>query len=452
LEAFTGSSLTHLTDKGFFNSDAIMALAKYVMETRIEKAREQVNLGQQWQTNQEQVAFLRRQLEELSSGGGKTEHDAIIVVDKRNAAAGALRLNYLVSSATWRPQYKLRSGKDQEPVQLEYLAAVEQTTGEDWNNVAITLSTAQPMLNAAPPELKMLDVAVVPMSVPGGQAAGVPGINFKQTGQQAKGLRAQAQQELNYNNTLTGGKLINDAAALEQCRELLARKDDELELREASPDEGPSLAYKLPTRLSVPSRRDEQVVQVARMDLTPDYFYKAVPVLTPHVYRLANLTNRSEHILLPGEATMYIGTDFVGRTELPLVAVGEQFTVGFGVDPQLQVQRKLIDKSRSMQGGNQVLKYEYRILVSSYKQQPVKLQLWDRLPHAESSTLAVTLNAQKPEISKDPLYLREERPKNLLRWDLVVDPNMTGENALAVNYDFKLELDRQMQIGQVTSK
>src|SRR5207253_5161625 len=103
-------------------------------------------------------------------------------------------------------------------------------------------------------------------------------------------------------------------------------------------------------------RNDEQVVEVARFDLTPDYFYKAVPVLTQHVYRLANLTNKSQHVLLPGEATMYLGTDFVGRTNLPLVAIGEQFTAGFGVDPQLQVQRQLVDKTRSTQGDNQVIK------------------------------------------------------------------------------------------------
>ena len=65
---------------------------------------------------------------------------------------------------------------------------------------------------------------------------------------------------------------------------------------------------------------------------------------------------------------MYHGNDFVGRMNLPLVAIGEQFTVGFGVEPQLQVQRQMMDKTRTMQGGNQVLKYEYRILVSSYKQ------------------------------------------------------------------------------------
>src|SRR5205085_1187291 len=137
--------------------------------------------------------------------------------------------------------------------------------------------------------------------------------------------------------------------------------------------EGPSVTYHLPTRLTIPSRSDEQIVEVARIDMKPDYFYKAVPVLTSHVYRLANLTNKSDYVLLPGEATMYLGTDFVGRANLPLVAIGEQFTAGFGVDPQLQVQRQMTDKTRATQGDNQVLKFEYRILVSSYKPQPVKL-------------------------------------------------------------------------------
>ena len=64
---------------------------------------------------------------------------------------------------------------------------------------------------------------------------------------------------------------------------------------------------------------------------------------------------------------MYVGSDFVGRMNLPLVAIGEKYTVGFGVDPQLQVSRLLVKKSRSVQGGNQVHSYEYRITIGSYK-------------------------------------------------------------------------------------
>jgi hypothetical protein len=138
--------------------------------------------------------------------------------------------------------------------------------------------------------------------------------------------------------------------------------------------------------------------------------------------------------------------------DLPLVAIGEQFTAGLGVDPQLQVQRQMIDKSRAMQGGNQVLKYDYRILVSSYKAEPVTLQVWDRLPHAENETVGVSLGKAEPEMSSDPVYLREQRPNNLLRWDLKVEPTMSGEKAKVVKYDFKMELDKQMTIGSFQTK
>jgi len=53
---------------------------------------------------------------------------------------------------------------------------------------------------------------------------------------------------------------------------------------------------------------------------------------------------------------------------------------------------------------------------------------------------------------KDPVYAREDRPNNLLRWDLEVDPDMKGEKAQKINYEFKLELDKQATIGSFQSK
>jgi prefoldin subunit 5 len=457
LEGFTGATMQHATEKGQLNAEGTITLAKYVMESRAKDAQTLTSLQQQRQANQEQMQFAQRQLAELSAGPSKTERDAVIVVHKTNEAAGKVKLHYLANAASWRPQYKFRANKEKDPVQLEYLAALTQQTGEDWANVAMTLSTAQPSLNAAPPDLRMLQVAVAP-TAGGKPAAGQQPAQPDIQGQ-ARGYRQQAQQELNRNNFDTGNKLANDAAALEQTWHLLvAREDHRGGPRNlgggdlASDVEGPSVTYHLPAKLSIPSRQDEQVVEVAKVEMTPDYFYKAVPVLTKHVYRLANLTNKSVHVLLPGEATMYVGTDFVGRTTLPLVAAGEQFTIGLGVDPQLQVQRQMVDKTRATQGANQVLKYDYRILVNSYKSEPVKMQVWDRLPHAENEVAGVNLIKTTPELSKDSLYLREERPKNLLRWDVVIDPTMSGEKAMAIVYDFKLELDKQMQISGFISK
>src|SRR5205085_6823674 len=140
--------------------------------------------------------------------------------------------------------------------------------------------------------------------------------------------------------------------ALEQCMDLFNPHDPRSDKNKVAgiAREGQSVTYHLNTKLSVPSRNEEQVIEVTRLELTPEFYYKAVPVLTPHVYRLANLTNKSKYVLLQGEATMYIGSDFVGGSELPLVAIGEQFSAGFGVYPQLQVQRLVTDKSCTTAG------------------------------------------------------------------------------------------------------
>jgi hypothetical protein len=55
-------------------------------------------------------------------------------------------------------------------------------------------------------------------------------------------------------------------------------------------------------------------------------------------------------------------------------------------------------------------------------------------------------------LCKDGIYLRESRPNNLLRWDVDVPANVNGEKAIAINYEFRMELDRQMAITGFLSK
>src|SRR5262249_23085297 len=47
----------------------------------------------------------------------------------------------------------------------------------------------------------------------------------------------------------------------------------------------------------------------------------------------------------------------------------------------------------------------------------------------------------------DDQYAREQRPNNLLRWDVNLEPGMNGKRALEVTYEFKLEHARDMVIA-----
>jgi hypothetical protein len=473
LEGFTATANSTLTE---IDSEKTIKLANFIRETRMTHVKAETALRQQIEALQEEVAFVKRSISEFAGRPVRTERDAIVTLDKGAAGAATVKLNYLVTDATWRPQYKLRAGKENGPVIVEYLASVGQRTGETWDGVALTLSTAQPLLSAAPPDLRALEVSVTGANIaqaqsgnpngPGGQppppGAGGRAGYLNDLNVQSMNLKRQAADNFNRFNNDVGNSLQNNGAAFDQYRELLLTKDEVEKDKSANPfnaggitavGDGPSVTYNLKSKMSVPSRSDDQTLEIARFELAAKHYFKATPVLTTQVYRVADLTNSTEYVLLPGETTMYQGTDFVGRSRMPLVAVGKPFTVGFGVDPQLQAVRKLMDKSRSTQGGNQQLKFTYQLLISSYKSKPVDVQVWDRLPMSETAqVITVTLADPKTPLSKDPLYVRDERPKNLLRWDISIDPKQNGDKALVIDYDFKLELDKNVNITGMMSK
>lgn len=552
LEGFTGSALTNLTAKGRLDSEGVLTLSKFVMESRGLKAKAQTELHQQLQANTEGAEFAKRQLAELSAGSSRLERDAVIVVHKTRPEAGTVRLGYLVGAANWTPQYRLRGAADDAPVRVEYLAAVIQQTGEAWSDVRVTLSTARPSLDAAPPELLPLKMNIAdpvnsgpiearddrsqkiaaelgkPIDMPFKEETpfedvikfiqsstrssafpdGIPiyvdpvGLQeaektmtspvifglaqvplrtslkliLKQLGmvyQVRDGLltitSSESEDLVNSEGMIVergfegggfgggmggmgfaleklqaaGSARLNQAAASDQAEEMRVQDDPALGLRLGEKD-SPSVTFNVAGRLDIPSRRDPQLLEVNRVELPAEYYAKAVPVLSPRVYRLAKLTNKSDLVLLPGEATVYVGTDFVGRMKLPLVAAGEPFVAGFGVDPQLQVGRRLVHKSRTVQGGNQVFSYEFRISLRNYRPGPVKVQLWDRLPSPDGEAVVVNLVKTSAALSTDALYERTARTDNLLRWDLEVPEGTVGDKTMSLTYEFRLEYARDL--------
>ncbi len=65
-----------------------------------------------------------------------------------------LKLTYNVANAGWFPVYDLKTNATEENLDIYFKAHVYQDTGEDWNNVKVVLSTADPKLNTQMPTIK----------------------------------------------------------------------------------------------------------------------------------------------------------------------------------------------------------------------------------------------------------------------------------------------------------
>ena len=189
----------------------------------------------------------------------------------------------------------------------------------------------------------------------------------------AKGIKAN--KDLNYFASNT--QMIEFEADKRLVQQL---KEKTVAIRRA---EGVSVMYRLPGRLTLPSKSDQQLVTIASVQCPAAFTFVAAPLLTDYVYWQGDLTNTSDTILLPGPADTFRNGEFVGKADMKLVTVGQTFTTGFGVDSQIQVAREFKDKKIETLWGNRVDENQYRIEINNYKDAAVTLRLMDRLPWTE---------------------------------------------------------------------
>jgi hypothetical protein len=68
------------------------------------------------------------------------------------------------------------------------------------------------------------------------------------------------------------------------------------------------------------------------------------------------------------------------------------------------------------------------------------------MPAAPRSDIRINLVETSTELSKDRLYLRDQRPKGLLRWDITVAKGSSGADAKEITYSYNMEYDKQMEV------
>lgn len=417
-------------------------------------SQEIMKLSNQIDDDSETLVSLRRERDKLASGPTQI-YDAVIFVEKKAGVEAVFDLNYLVRDCGWSPVYNVKGTNGGEDVRIEFNALIHQVSGEDWNRAGLVLSTASPTVNAKNPELTALHVRVQQNGV-------LPNL---------EGAQAQAQ-VVRYNDALKGkkeankkvmsGKSVeafadanfaaNEMAASAQLVELSMRAGQLKQLNRNREEEDLAIQYELERPVTLVSRREAQMVPVLGAVCPAEFYHVATPVLTSAVFREAELVNSSGRDLLGGQVNVYLDDKFIGRTEMPSIARGRSYTLGFGVDGQLRARRSLVDRTETVQGGNRLVEIDVEVVLDNFKQEPVLLRLRERTPFMDdTASLRVSLSQTSFTLSSDRDYSRFERPKGILRWDLEVQPG-AGEAATALTYSYRLEYDKNVALEEVSGE
>ncbi len=95
------------------------------------------------------------QLKELRAEKEKVTSEVVIWVEADARVLAKFSVSYAASNAGWFPNYDIRAESVDSTIVIQYKAMVHQHTGEDWNNIKLTFSNANPNQSGKVPDLDM---------------------------------------------------------------------------------------------------------------------------------------------------------------------------------------------------------------------------------------------------------------------------------------------------------
>ena len=391
------------------NLDEVKNVLDYGQKQLLELASALQDLDTQRDALQAKITALQNQLNELRPTNRRSVKTVVVRVQSESAGDFNLALNYTVGGASWTPGYDARVASNDNKLQLGYFGNVRQNTGEDWNNVALTLSTARPSLGGSAPELGVWSLDVW------------DGRQYERA-YKTKAMEAPAA------FTVSG-----------QARDIGSVEIATANYTQASVDTAATSAtFKIAVPATIASDNSVQKVPVTTVDLNATLSYATTPKVHAAAFLNAKVNNNSDYPLLAGVMNVFLDGTFVATSHLDTTMPGETFDLALGADEGIAIEHKRVKRFTEETGvfsKDRRITYEYLITVQNNKRTAARVIVTDQVPVSRNEKIVVKVQAP-PE--------KEVKPdaEGLLKWTLDLKPGEKRE--LTVKFTVEHPADVQV--------
>jgi hypothetical protein len=407
----------------------------------IKKNQQEVN--DQVDLLNDELQGYEKQIAEINRVGVKTTSNVLVTVSSKAVLQANFTLSYLVRNASWFPTYDIRAKNVNSPITIVYKANVSQKTGEDWKSAKLTLSTGNPTVNGAKPELtptylnfgmyysgtaasitkvmgrvyeensnqplpgvsiRVKGTSIGSVSDAGGNySIQLPNANavlsysfigFETLERPANapminvGLNPSSQQlnevvatgyATQYKQSLTGAGL--------QVKNLVNTVPIEVKKEENQTN----IEFNIANPYTVLSDGKQYAVEISQYNIDATYQYYVAPKLSTDVFLTAQLTNWNKYSFLSGEANLFFEGTYIGKSLINTDATTDTLNLSLGTDKNIIVTRTL-EKGlalRQSSGSNQKETRNWLIDVKNRKSQPVNLLVEDQVPVSQNKDIEV---------------------------------------------------------------
>lgn len=364
-------------------------------------------------------------LTELNYTENQRSNQVIVLIDVDNNTDISGVLKYLVSDCGWAATYDLSAADLNQPINLKYKAQVYNNTGNDWKNVALTLSTSDPLLSAASPVLN-------PFYLRYGEQADYSKKSYVQPIQQKTEFRNDVMNEINMANQRAYDNYVLDQKVSENGDVFQSNRD-------GSKNEGKKVStvamkqieisdlnveFVIGNPFSCPTDAKPYIVEIKEINMPATFTHVSIPKLDQGSFLLANIVGWQDLDLIPGPTNVYFAGNYVGVSEINTNNVDDTLSLSFGRDSKIQVLRKLKSEMsmKKVSGSTKKDTYFYDIQIRNNRSVPVKINVFDQIPLSTSSEITVTVETigtgKKNDLTGEVSYFITLQPGETINLEL----------------------------------
>jgi len=409
-------------DESFNGSYANLPLDQWqnawqTLDAATEKVQEQIRQSNKdLKESDKQLNKLKRELQQIATNQ-KESRVAKLHIDSETTTDAILNLSYQINGARWEPVYDADLNTATGNISLKTLAQISQRTGEDWNDVNITLSTLRPSAGTQLPQLNPWVLDFMPDAVVTGS------------------VMYESEMSL---DSMDKAESMTTTAPKTMMRKGMAAPMRQQQSRLISADF--SAEYKVPGAISLNSGSNKRRFTLNSQKFDSSVKLASAPRLDPRAMILATSTYQDETPLLAGSLSLYRNGNFVGNTFLSQKLSGEEIKLSFGEDDKVKI--KFLpdpDKKRKdglLFGKKKVVERHYKISITSNHNKPFPISISDVLPVASDENIKVK------SLGDLPTKRDIDDKKGVVSWDKSLAP----KSELKIKYGYSVSYPEDRNI------
>ncbi len=351
-------------------------------------------------------------------------HRITVTLSSKEASSGKMIISYLVSQAGWTPLYDMKADVAKANINMNYKAQVFQSSGEDWDDIQLNISTNNPYQNKTLPTMHPWYIDY-------------NNYQLKEKDRSEKKKSLEINRNVNY----------YDNAPATQAEEVLMdavyTNNNGVAYNALTSanfttvvDHMISAEFQIDLPYSIKSNSEQHMVLIKNINIPASYRYYTIPKLDQQAYLIAELTDLADLQLVPAQANIFFDGTYIGETYLNPSQLDDTINFSLGKDPNIIVRRTLMKNEckEKIVGSMKERTMSYNIEMRNLKSTPIEIIVLDQIPITTNPEIEISA------LDLDKGKLNEKTGK--IEWTITLKPKENKN----LNFKYRVKHNKDMQL------